>query len=51
MGPPAAADPPAQDAQRLHHAELQKQLEAVYASMSWRITAPLRFAYRLLTGR
>jgi hypothetical protein len=26
------------------HAQLQAQLEAVYASTSWKITAPLRFA-------
>ncbi|HXH84696.1 MAG TPA: glycosyltransferase family 2 protein [Candidatus Tectomicrobia bacterium] len=52
LGPPAAADiPPPDVQQRLHHQELQRQLEAVYASLSWRVTAPLRLAYRLLTGR
>jgi len=34
-----------------HNAELERQLADVYASMSWRITAPLRWAFRQLTGR
>jgi GT2 family glycosyltransferase len=31
--------------------QLQARLNAMYASASWRVTAPLRFAYRVLTGR
>jgi Glycosyl transferase family 2 len=31
--------------------QLQARLDDMYASASWRVTSPLRFAYRLLTGR
>jgi glycosyltransferase involved in cell wall biosynthesis len=31
--------------------QLQARLNEMYASASWRVTAPLRFAYRVLTGR
>jgi glycosyltransferase involved in cell wall biosynthesis len=36
---------------RLQTHALTAQLAEVYASKSWRITAPLRLAFRLLTGR
>jgi GT2 family glycosyltransferase len=36
---------------RRHSRQLELQLADVYASKSWRITAPLRLALRLLTGR
>jgi GT2 family glycosyltransferase len=45
-----AADPDPPDPERMHYAELERRLAGVYASMSWRITAPLRFAYRVLRG-
>jgi GT2 family glycosyltransferase len=31
--------------------QLEEQLRAMHGSISWRVTAPLRLAYRLLTGR
>jgi len=31
--------------------DLERELAAVYASGSWRVTSPLRFIFRLLTGR
>jgi glycosyltransferase involved in cell wall biosynthesis len=34
-----------------HNAELERQLAELHASMSWRVTAPLRWAFRQLTGR
>jgi hypothetical protein len=31
--------------------DLERELQAVYASASWRVTAPLRLVFRYLTGR
>jgi len=36
---------------RAHCVELQRQVDDLHASASWKLTAPLRLAYDLLTGR
>jgi len=48
-GSPGRGAVPEQVLRRL--ADLENEVAALYASMSWRITSPLRFAYRFLTGR
>jgi GT2 family glycosyltransferase len=52
---PAAPAPAPVVADAVDHAQraaqLEQQVRALHASLSWRVTAPLRLAYRLLTGR